>query len=570
MKYQSNTVKRIFFWLSGAGTETLENCPNWEQRKYVAFGATVLVPCIFAFIACAYALSTITENPMVIYPVAVVWSFIILTIDRALLASYRPYLSIFRKIGQFLLRFCIAVLLGVTIAHPLVLLLFNDTVISVIENGRANEIKQVRLGFEEEKSKIHEQISRIENAIAGQREIWNETFRAKFILQEREDTDHAVPRLTNEQMKELENTIKEVTAPYTQRLSAVDKQIEKIMPLYNKINNELQFWQSEFEREINGERSGIVGEGPRSRSIFTDQLEPRRVESKRLGGLLEHLTAEKQKLEADIRQAEADAISTSEAKLAEVNQVNREEAKRVAALKQKVEEDLAGAFVAQQNTLRDTIKVQIDSRLKALNRQQDALVSISNEENAMLNKIHTEPRRDILTQTLALHDLFKQNDRGGEFALYTYVILVLLFMLIDTLPLVIKFFTKPGPYDTLLDRDEVAFDSERQAFLDSHNRYMDQLASGNLIAVTRNKKLESELVDSVEHSRAAREFLDSLIELEKAFAEKMKIEQETSENGGPEKRLMLEAMKTGFYDNLHKRMETFFARQAVLSGELQS
>ena len=38
------TIKRIFFWLSGAGTETLEDCPNWEQRKYVAFGATVLVP----------------------------------------------------------------------------------------------------------------------------------------------------------------------------------------------------------------------------------------------------------------------------------------------------------------------------------------------------------------------------------------------------------------------------------------------------------------------------------------------------------------------------------------------
>jgi len=37
----------MFFWLSGAGTETLEQCPNWEQRKYVAFGATVLVPCAF-------------------------------------------------------------------------------------------------------------------------------------------------------------------------------------------------------------------------------------------------------------------------------------------------------------------------------------------------------------------------------------------------------------------------------------------------------------------------------------------------------------------------------------------
>jgi len=64
--------KCAFFWLSGAGAETLERCPAWEQRKYVPFGATVLVPCAFAFIACAYALSTITDNARVIYPVAAV------------------------------------------------------------------------------------------------------------------------------------------------------------------------------------------------------------------------------------------------------------------------------------------------------------------------------------------------------------------------------------------------------------------------------------------------------------------------------------------------------------------
>ena len=88
-----HSLKRLFFWLSGAGTETLEQCPNWEQRKYVAFGATVLVPCAFAFIACAYALSTLSSDPRIIYTVATVWSLIILTIDRALLAGYRPFQS---------------------------------------------------------------------------------------------------------------------------------------------------------------------------------------------------------------------------------------------------------------------------------------------------------------------------------------------------------------------------------------------------------------------------------------------------------------------------------------------
>jgi hypothetical protein len=72
-----------------------------------------------------------------------------------------------------------------------------------------------------------------------------------------------------------------------------------------------------------------------------------------------------------------------------------------------------------------------------------------------------------------------------------------------------------------VDRDEITFDAEHRAFRQSRAATWTSSPSGNLIAVTRNKRLEHALVDGVEHSRAAREFLDSLIEMEKAFAEKM-------------------------------------------------
>ncbi len=559
----SGPLKRFFFWLSGAGTETLESCPNWEQRKYVAFGATVLVPCAFAFIACSYALSTLTDNPRVVFPVAAVWAFIILTIDRALLASYRPYLSFFRKLGQFSLRFFVALLMGVTIAHPLVLLLFRDTVTRVIEEDRAADIEQARSGFGNQKQAILTRIEGIETGIAAQREKWAETFQAKFILQDREDAAAAIPGLTKEQQAELDAAIKEATAPFTDRLTAIEAQLAELTPLYAKVNSELQFWQTEFEREINGQRSGIIGEGPRARSIRSDQLEPRREESKRLGGLLEHLTAEKKTLEASARKAEAGAIATFEAKLKEIDATNRVEAERVAALKRKVEENQADSFVTQQNALRETIKLQIDTRLKELDSAQDELARVNAEETARISALGAEPRRDILTQTLALHRLFQAGDRGGRFAIYTYAVLTMLFMVIDTIPLVVKFFTKAGPYDGLLDRDEVTFEAEHRAFLSSHRRYMDQLAGGNLIAVTRNKRLEAALVDGVEHSRAAREFLDSLIEMERAFDQKMLLEQQAASHAGPEKLAALEAIKKRFYDHLHQRMESFFAHQAT-------
>lgn len=563
----TKTMKRAFFWLSGAGTETLERCPNWEQRKYVAFGATVLVPCAFAFIACAYALSTITDKPNVIYPVAGVWAFIILTIDRALLAGYRPYLSIFRKLSQFSLRLVVAILMGITIAHPLVLLLFRDTISSVVETDRASEIEVVRAGFDGEKEKVRQRIGGIDKALADQRLRWNESFQAKFILQENDDASAAIPGLTAAQQTELKAATDEATAPFRARLEVVQTQTDEFTPQYAKLQTELSFWQSEFERELNGQRSGLAGEGPRARSIRADQLEPRREETKRLGALLEHLTAEKTSLQTLAREAEGGAIALFETKLAEIELTNKAEAERVAGLRQRVENDQAEQFVTQQNTLRETIKQQIDSHLTELSRTQDELAAVGVEETTRLAAIRAEPRRDILTQTLALHRLFEAGNQGGKFAFYTYIVLTMLFMLVDTIPLIVKFFTKPGPYDTLVDRDEMTFDTEHRAFRETRSRYMEQLTSGNHLAVTRNRNLEHALVDGVEHTRAAREFLDSLVEMERSFAEKMRAEEEHIGHHETDKRAAIDAIKRRFYDDLHHRMELFFTtRHASTHG----
>lgn len=160
-------------------------------------------PCAFAFIACAYALSTLTDKPLVIYGVATVWAFIILSIDRALLASYRPFMSFFRKIGQFALRFVVAMLMGITIAHPMVLLLFRDTISTVIEADRAAVIETTRSQFEKSKNTVRQQVTALEATIADQRQKWNESFQAKFIIQENEDASSAIPGLTAAQQAEL-------------------------------------------------------------------------------------------------------------------------------------------------------------------------------------------------------------------------------------------------------------------------------------------------------------------------------------------------------------------------------
>jgi hypothetical protein len=461
------------------------------------------------------------------------------------------------------LRIVVAALMGVTIAHPVVLMLFRDTITTLIENERAAEIDAARVGFDERKARVRGEIDGLEKALAEQRERWNESFQAKFIIQDNEDAGAAIPGLTTAQQEELKAATAEATRPFNERLERVDAQIAELTPLFTTVQTEMGFWQTEYEREIDGQRSGLAGEGPRARSIRDDQLVPRREEAKRLGGLLEHLTTEKTNLQTMIREAEAGAIAAFETKLAEIEARNQVEAERIAELRRRVETDQAGQFVEQQNALRETIRQQIDTRLVELGRSQEELAMIGKEETDRIQSIRDEPRRDILTQTLALHGLFEAGDEGGKFAFYTYIILTMLFLLVDTIPLVIKFFIKAGPYDSLVDRDEVSFESEHKAFLQSNKRYMDQLSAGNLITVTRNKKLEQAMVDGVEHTRAAREFLDSLIDLERAFGERMKTEEANVGFDDADKRKALATMRQRFYDDLHHRMESFLAERVA-------
>lgn len=552
-------IERVFFWLSAASSDNLDACPAWERRKYVAFGATVLVPSTFAIIACAYALSTLTGNWLVIAPVSLVWSFIILTVDRALLATYRAYQSFFRKAAQFSLRVVVAALMGITISHPLTLLLFKDTVTSVIEKHRQGEIEAARETAKQQKAGVEARIAPLEAEIAKQRENWNATFTAKFLDENGKPVEKPLTDDEKKAKAEREAKIGEAVAPGKTRLEALDKEMAKLSADYQKIAAELNHWQTEFEREVNGQRSGIIGLGPRAKSIQEDQLTWRRAESARLSGVLDTMTKNRVAVVAEIKAAEDGVNAALDAKAAEDAARNKAEQDRIQALKQKVQTEQADAFVGQQNAIRETLKTQIDALLLQLQNLHTEIAQLVKDEETRIAGIRAEPRRDILTQTLALHELFENGQQGGTFALVAYLVLTLLFMLVDTIPLVVKFFSKPGPYDTLLDREEVKFDGERKAFLTGFNRYMKELGESKMLHLTQHKPLERALVEGVDRSRAAKEFLEHLMGLERAFEEKMRAERELAATSGIKyKADLLEEMAQQFYADLRQRMENFF------------
>lgn len=561
-------IKHLFFWLSGAGTDTLEQCPGWEQRKYVAFGATVLVPSVFAFIACSYALSTLTDNWNIIVPVSLAWGLIIMTIDRALLSIYRSYQGFFRKLSQFALRIIVAALMGITISHPLTLLLFKDTIASAVEGDRQKEMEQVRVAANKEKKAVETKIGEMESQIATRREEFNSTFSAQFLVADSSvGVADPIAALDDELRAQMDDRIAEETEAFTLKVESIDAEFSEMQSKYGVLQVELDHWQREFENEVNGQRSGIVGLGPRARSIQNDQLAWRRDEAARIGELLKYLTEQRNELLAQIKTVE-DMIKGEFVGIAAAKAVRlKDERERIASLKRQVQQSQAEQFVVQQNSIRDTISIQIDTRLEELSRLQGELVSIGVQEQQRIDTINDEPRKDILTQSLALHHLFRDNNEGGQMALITYGILCALFLLVDTIPLVVKFFSRPGPYDALVDCDEVRYSREREAWVKSYNSYMDSLSSGRLLHLTQNKPLEKAVIEGIDSSRAAKEFIENLIELETAFEERIESEKarfaEEKNMRSKVRGERLEKLAEVFYADLGNRMESFFDQNSA-------
>ncbi|MFT5470665.1 MAG: hypothetical protein ACI8UO_005795 [Verrucomicrobiales bacterium] len=566
------TAKHIFFWLSGASTEGLEQCPTWEQRKYVAFGATVLVPMIFAFIAAAYAVSTLTESWFFILTIAAAWSFIILSIDRALLATYRSFQPFFKRIGQFLLRFVVAILMGLTISHPLTLLLFKDTISSVVEADRDAEIVKVQEAADVDKSAVEGRVTGVEADIAVQRQRWDESFNAAFLIEDGSaGRDDPTGEMSDAAKTAMAAQVAEETGPQRERLTALDGELGTLTTGYGKIQEDLDFWQREFEREVNGQRSGIVGVGPRAKSIRDDQLAWRRLEAERMAGLLQTMTTQRNVISEEVAEIQANVLGEFSA-AAQVQAAKiLAERDRVAGLKRQVQTEQAGMFAGQQQSLRDAITGQIDTRLADLTRLQNELTQLSVDEQNRVAALRAEPRRDLLTQTLALHGLFLAGEEGGTFALSAYIVLALLFMLVDTIPIIVKFFSKHGPYDNLVDCDETRSDRERDTFLSSYNRYMDNLGDSQLPHLSRTRPVEVALSDGMDRSRAAKEFLEHLLELERAFQGRIRTEREELVAVGDEKSKqrieVLDDISKTFYDDMRTRMASFFDAGTSASPE---
>ncbi len=130
----------FLWWCSGAHQELLRQFPS-EHSKYAGLGGVILATFVLAAIASGYALYSIFGNITWALAIALIWGAIIFNFDRFLVSTMRKYgLSKKKQLWMAVPRLLLALLIGVTIARPLELKIFEKEINTRVAQNIHNKV----------------------------------------------------------------------------------------------------------------------------------------------------------------------------------------------------------------------------------------------------------------------------------------------------------------------------------------------------------------------------------------------------------------------------------------------
>ena len=124
----SDSGSHFLWWCSGAYQKLLRLYPS-EHNKYGGIGGVILATFVLAGLSAGYAIYSVFGNIYWTLFFALIWGLIIFNFDRFLVSTMRKYGVSFGKQVQLALpRFVLALLIGITIARPLELKIFEKEI----------------------------------------------------------------------------------------------------------------------------------------------------------------------------------------------------------------------------------------------------------------------------------------------------------------------------------------------------------------------------------------------------------------------------------------------------------
>lgn len=192
----------FLWWCAGAQQDLLKKFPS-EHSKYTGLGGVLLATFVLAAISSGYAIHSVFGNWLWTIGFALIWGLIIFNFDRFLVSTMRKYgVSQRKQIWMAVPRLALAILIGLTIARPLELKIFekeinvkmtenlhkkiqlNDSLLQIENNALMQATTNERVRLTQRKLAIEDTLQRLQTSYiqeadgtggSGQRGIENLT-----------------------------------------------------------------------------------------------------------------------------------------------------------------------------------------------------------------------------------------------------------------------------------------------------------------------------------------------------------------------------------------------------------
>lgn len=123
--YAPSGFTKFLWWLATAEEELLKEC-TVDRNRYSIIGLTVMGTWLFATLAWTYFFTTVVDNLFISAILGIFMGGIVLGIDRALIKGIDKYNK--QKFWPFIFRGLLALTIGLFMAQPALLYLFNKEV----------------------------------------------------------------------------------------------------------------------------------------------------------------------------------------------------------------------------------------------------------------------------------------------------------------------------------------------------------------------------------------------------------------------------------------------------------
>ncbi len=428
------TMKNILFWLSGTSGEILESCGKAEERKYIAVGLSVIIPATMGFVVGKYTASTLVSEPVAIYSIAIIWAAIVLLIDILLLAAARPTDP--EHAGSFFfvfLRLTIAAVLGISISHPFALYIFRDTIEAKINEIKLSEINSIRESYRIQKEKY---LSEIDGYNKNRQDALNK------------QTSEAA---AYQQSSIIQNPL--VTSSSSNE-DSLTSQERSLVNEINKLNDDVQAHENRISSLTDKITDEIAGRG--------------KTKQPKCGEACWAYQSEKSQVEERLRKTR-EKVESKNVQLDELRNTKREvytESNKLAIDRIiKTQKDMEKWKKERLDNVNKETEEEVEKIGERKKASQKALDELDSKRDIDIAQLEKNPKADILSKSIALDKVLE--GEGAKFANFIYRILMVLFILIDMIPVIGKSltFTVNGLYAKALFMNEEATELELQSTL---------------------------------------------------------------------------------------------------------